>query len=112
MAEINYTVSRDANTQVVTWSDVTDADTFQRFRCDGTYEEISVHVFGTLGGATVAINGANYDADGVAMTKIGGGAAEASAESLFSLVERPGFITPTHAGGASESTTVVMRLLK
>lgn len=107
MAEIAYTApTRPDRTKVYTWTNVTEADTFQRLSLDAPAEEITVHVTGTFGGATVSVKGSNTDSDGVTLLRMSGASATATTEDLFSLLDRPLYITPTHSGGSSESVTV------
>lgn len=109
MAEIPYSIETLPNrTQVVTWVNVTEADTFQRYTMPGTVSEISVHIRGTFGGATVVIKGSNHAADGVALDEMDGTASSTTAEDIYSILDRPLYITPTHSGGTSESVTVNM----
>lgn len=109
MAEIDAVKTITTNGDLtLTWADVTESDTFGRFDFAEVVKEISVHVHGTFGGATVVVKGSNYDAEGVTLSQLTGLAASVAAEALFSLLERPKFIQPVHSGGSSESVTVVM----
>lgn len=107
MAEIAYSMNKQRPGAILyEWEAVTQADTFQRLELDTAAVEISAHIEGTFGSATVVLKGANKDADGVVLQQMDGTEAEATAEALFSILDRPLYITPTHSGGLSESINV------
>lgn len=109
MAEITYSITtRPRGTQLVTWSGVTESDTFQQYTLDGPPAEISCHITGTFGSATVVMQGGNVDSEMLDLVQIGGSAASATSADIFSLLDRPLYIQPSHSGGTSESVTVYM----
>jgi len=109
MAEIAYSVSTTGKDDLLlTWASVTEADTFQQYLLDRAVSEISCHVSGTFGGATVTIKGGNVASEMLALTQLGGAAAATTVADIFSLLDRPIYIQPTHAGGSSESVTIYM----
>ena len=109
MAEIAYepTVTTGGD-WLITWPTVTESDTFQRYELDRAVSEISVHTVGTFGSATVLMKGSNYAATGVTLTQMSGADASVTAEDIYSVLDRPRYITPTHSGGSSESVTIYM----
>lgn len=107
MATVNPTKAvTDRGDLVLTWADVTEADAFGRFNFEEVVSEVSVHIHGTFGGATVAIKGSNHDDEGTTLSRIDGTVAEATSEAIFSLLDRSLYIQPTHSGGSSETVTV------
>jgi len=113
MAEIQHAIQTTSlGDLLVTWGGATESDTFQRFEFAESVSEISCHTVGTFGGATVTYKGSNYDADGVALSQMDGTEASATAEDIFSILDRPLYITPTHGGGSSESVTLYMLVRK
>lgn len=113
MAEVEYALqTTEKGDALVTWSNVTEADTFQRFEFAEAVSEISCHIVGTFGGATVTFKGSNYGADGIALSQMDGSAATALVEDIFSILDRPLYITPTHSGGSSESVSIYMLVRK
>lgn len=113
MAEIQYTITKTPEGDaLITWPSVTEADTFQRFELNRAASEISVHIVGTFGSATLDIKGSNYDADGVTLLQMDGTTAIVASEDIFSILDRPLYLTPTHSGGSSESVTIYMLVRK
>ena len=113
MAEIAYTISSKADRATLyTWAAVTESDTFQQLALDAAFSEISVHITGTFGGATVTIQGGNVSTEMLNLLQIGGATASATAADIFSLVDRPLYIQPSHSGGTSESMNVYMLVRK
>lgn len=106
MAQISYSITRKPRCLVYTWTNVTESDTFQRLELDSLPQEISVHIKGTFGGATVVMKGSLEDEEGATLSQLGSLDASATSEDIFSLLDRPLYITPTHSGGTSESVTV------
>lgn len=110
MAEIPYSITTTAKGDaLVTWANVTEADTFQTFDLDRAAAEISVHVKGTFGGATVTITGSNHaNNTGPTLQQIGGTNASCTAADIFSILDRPLEIKPTASGGTSQSVSIYM----
>lgn len=113
MAEIQYTVTKRPDRGVLyTWASVTESDTFQIAEITGSISDMSVHVSGTFGGATVTINGGNDSSSVVALTQIGGTAATATAADVLSMLDLPIYIQPAAAGGTSQSIDVRVMVRK
>lgn len=110
MPEIAYSIeTTEKGDALVSWVDVTESDTFQTFDLDRAAAEISVHIKGTFGGATVSITGSNHAGNaGPTLQQIGGSNASATAEDIFSVLDRPLELTPTASGGTSQSVSVYM----
>ena len=111
MAAITYTKTdpQPGKKQVITWANVTESDTFVAFTFQEMPQDISIEVDGTFGGASVTMLGANSTA-AVALTAMDGSTAAWTADAIFSILQRPGSLTPTAAGGSSQSLTVTMIL--
>jgi hypothetical protein len=109
MAEIAYSVtSTTGGDLLLTWASVTEADTFQQYILRKVVSEISTHISGTFGGSTVTIKGGNITSEMLELTQIGGTAATATAADIYSILDRPLYIQPTHAGGSSTTLNVYM----
>lgn len=109
MAEIEYSVeTTTGGDKLLTWASVTEDDTFQQYLLTEVVSEISTHISGTFGGSTVTIKGGNVISEMLGMTQIGGNDAVATAADIFSILDRPLFIQPTHAGGSSTTLNVYM----
>ena len=113
MAEISYTLTNTSGGDaLVTWANVTEADTFKQYEMAEVVSEISTHITGTFGGATVSIDGGNITGEMLGLLQIGGTAATATAADIFSLLDRPLYIQPSHTGGTSESVSIYMMVRK
>jgi hypothetical protein len=109
MAEIAYSVdTTTGGDKLLTWAGVTEADTFQQYLLTEVVSEISTHISGTFGGSTVTIKGGNVISEMLGMTQIGGDTAVATTADIFSILDRPLYIQPTHAGGSSTTLNVYM----
>lgn len=109
MAAISPTVTQSAGQYLkVTWSSVTESDTFAVFSFSELPQDISVHVSGTFGGATTVLKVANNGGAGVNATDLGGVPISITSEALTSVRERPLTIQPVASGGSSQSQTVTM----
>lgn len=109
MAEIAHTIDRKSSEcHVVTWTNVTESDTFQTFTFASLPMDISVHVSGTFGGSTTVLKVANNGSTGVDATDVSNTAISITAEAVKSVSERPLTIKPTASGGSSQSLTVNM----
>lgn len=114
MAAIAPTITRTADDSIiVSWLTVTQADTFVAVGGSwmADYADRNVHIYGTIGAATVVVNGSNAaDASGVvALTDPQGNAiSKTSLPALEQITENTLFVQPTHSGGSGESVNVVM----
>lgn len=105
----------DDNTVTVTWPLVTQADTFTAVGGARLldYSDRNVHIYGTISGATLIVNGSNApDASEVApLTDAQGNAISKTVlPALEQITENTLFVQPTHSGGGAESVTVVMMM--
>lgn len=109
MAEVAYVISTTNNDDLLlTWSSVTEADTFMQYELAEVVSEISCHVTGTFGGATVTITGGNVSSEMMTLQQFGGADASATAADIFSVLDRPLYIQPSASGGSSQSVDVYM----
>ncbi len=109
MAEIEYDIATTDNGDLLlTWASVTESDTFKQYELSEVVSEISCHITGTFGTATVTIQGGNVTSEMLDMVQIGGATASATSADIFSLLDRPLFIQPVASGGTSQSVTVYM----
>lgn len=75
----------------------------------GSYDELTVHVTGTFGGATVTIEGSPDDSAWVTMPDLNGTLLSLTAASVEKVGPAPKFIRPQTAGGSG--TDVDVRLV-
>ncbi len=108
MAAISPTITRKTteNKITVTWTTVTENDTFVAYTVPQYMRDISMHVSGTFGSATVVVKGANNGGAGVGLTNTADTTISLTAEGMFSVLERPATIQPVASGGSSQSLTV------
>ena len=116
MAEIayNFTRTRDPESYIVSWTGVTESDTFKAF--DATEEpaaagaaDRSVHITGTLGGATVSLQGSNDGTNFVNLTDPQGNALTSLSDgTLEAITEMVRAIKPLASGGSSQSLNVYL----
>lgn len=111
MAEIAYTQSRTSNGDtLITWTGVTEADTFQALQLGGTVSHLFIQIGGTFGGATVVVNGSNDDSVYGILTDQSATAISATSALVSSIYEKPLYIQPSASGGTSQSLTVKLLL--
>lgn len=113
MAEVAYaqqSIKGPRNTPVgelITWTPVTNADTFQAFTLDQRVSDLCFSYGGTHDGETLVINGGDGTRSGPANSITG--VASWIADACFSLAERPRIIQPAASGGgASQSVSLSM----
>lgn len=111
MAVISYTTTRSQEDQkyLVTWENVTENDTCLAFLFNEHSKNICVEADDTSawGGSTLTMVGSN-GGGGIACKAMDDSTSSWTANALFSIRERPSQITPTFAGGTSQSVTVHM----
>jgi hypothetical protein len=112
MAEIAYTTSieQPGIKHTYTWSNVTENDTCAPFEFQDLAQDISIEADDTSawGGASLTLVGSNGGSSGAVCTAMDGSTAAWTANALFSVLQRPGSITPTFAGGSSQSVSIAM----
>ena len=109
MAEILFVkTTTEKGDLLITWSGVTEGDTFQEFELEEVVSEISFHGAGTFAGTTLTCAGGNYSGAQVALQQMNGLDASMTTEDIFSILDRPQFITPNLSGGSGASVTVYM----
>lgn len=108
MAEVAYTQQRVDGPrgtpvgELITWTPVTNADTFQAYSLDQRVSDLCFSYGGTHDGATLVINGGDGTRSGPTNSLTG--VAAWTADACFSLAERPRSIAPaTSGGGGSQS---------
>lgn len=111
MAEIAYTVtSTSEGDRVVTWSNVTEADTFEAFPNTQDYKQALIAASGTIGGATIVLNGSIDGTNYFQLTDNQGGNISFGSNGISTIQERPLFFQPATSGGVGESETVTILL--
>lgn len=111
MAEIAYTQSRTSNGDtLVTWTGVTEADTFQALEIGGTVSHLFIQIGGTFGGATAVVYGSNDGSEYALLTDQSGSAWGATSVLVSSIYEKPLYFLPEASGGTGQSLTVKLLL--
>lgn len=107
MAEIKPIVATSNDKyQTFTWAGVTQADTFGAAAV-GRLRDITVQMFGTIGGTTVTLQG-SMDGTNFAGLSDGAEAISLTAAGLARVAERPRFMKPSRSGGTGVNITVVI----
>lgn len=89
----------------ITWTSVTENDTFGAVQCGMKYPNRNVQVIGTFGSATVLFKGSNDGTNYATLTTHDG--SNWTSTGLRSIVQTTQYVQPTHSGGTSESVTVI-----
>lgn len=92
----------------LTWSSVTENDTFEAYELPGIPQEISVSAYGTFGSASIAVNGGHVSGQLVSTSDMSDTTIAMSAAGLVSVLQRPTIVQPVATGGSSQSLNVVM----
>lgn len=103
----NTDLSGDGSVRIVTWSAGATGDSGSAVE-SAAWADRCVHVTGTFGGATVAIQGSNDGSDWQTLNNAQGTAATFTAAGLKQIVEVPRFMRPTVTGGAASAIKVVL----
>jgi hypothetical protein len=103
------TFPENRSAQII-WSSVTEADTFLVSKIGIRYPDKTVSVEGTMGGATVSIQGSE---DGVNFHTLRGGSGGAGSLVFTTagqdvLIENVPYLKPIHTGGTGETVTVII----
>lgn len=94
--------------QLVIWTPVTEADTCAAVSFPDLTDR-SVHVYGTFGSASVAIQGSNNNgASFVALNDPGGSAIAITSEKIKAILENSQQIKPVATGGSAQSLSVAI----
>ena len=112
MAVIKPTVTSigrgDESTQLVVWTPVTEADTCAAVSYP-EYADKSIHVSGTFGSGSVAVNGSNNSgASYVALNDPSGTVIAITTEKIKAVLENTQLVQPAASGGSSQSLTISM----
>ena len=98
----------DGSTVLVVWTPVTENDTCRPV----SYPEMSdksVHVSGTFGGASVAVNGSNNSgASYAALNDPSSTAIAITSEKIKAVLENTALVQPSPTGGSGQSLTISM----
>lgn len=100
---------QDGSVLMVTWTGVTEADSFGPFR-NSKFYPMSMQVTGTIGGATVILNGSNDGTNYVALNDMSGSAISFTSNGLKTIRERTLYIQPATSGGSGQTTAVSILL--
>jgi hypothetical protein len=98
------------HTVVVTWTSVTEADTFGPIGPRwADYVDRCVEIVGTIGAATVVLNGSNDGTNYANLTDPQGTAISKTVlPALEQIVENTLYVQPAHSGGTGESINVIL----
>jgi hypothetical protein len=108
MAEIAAViVDGDARSYIVTWPGLAAGDTGSAVRYSGAADR-TVQIFGTFGGATVALQGSLDGTHWSPLTDAQGTAIAATADALEIVTELVRFVRPAVTGGSGVSVTVIL----
>lgn len=111
MAEIQYSISRVGEShRLVTWTGVTQADTFQSFLNAKNIKSAVIQIAGTFGAATVVVNGSNDNTVFAGLSDHGATAISVTVNSIKFIQERPLYFQPAASGGTGQSLTVKLLL--
>jgi hypothetical protein len=98
----------DGSCQLVVWTPVTENDTCVAAELPDLADK-SVHVYGTFGGATVAVQGSNNDGTSFAALNDPSSTVIAiNSEKIKQVLENTQQIRPAATGGASQSLSIAM----
>jgi hypothetical protein len=92
---------------VAQWADLGGAETGQSAMMAG-YPDRTVQVAGTLGGATVVLEGSNDGTNYFPLTKPGNTAISFTAAGGCAIIENPAFIRPKASGGTAAHILVTI----
>ena len=97
----------ERGTLKMTWTSVTEADTFTASNEGSRYPDKTIQVSGTFGGATVLIKGSN---DGSTYFTCHGqtGLLSFTSDGGDVIIENYPFLQATHSGGTGETVTVTI----
>lgn len=89
------------------WANVTEADSCQAVQYP-EYADKSIQVFGTFGGASVALHGSNDGTNFAALNDASGTVIAITTAKIKAVLENTVQIKPVITGGASQVLTVAM----
>ena len=99
---------RDESCFLVTWTPVTQADTCAPIELPDLPDK-SVHVFGTFGGASVAVNGSNNSGASFAALRSPDSVTIAiTTETIKAILENTQQVVPAATGGTAQSLSISM----
>ena len=109
MADKKPSISRpNSDTIIVVWSGVTEADDMLAAQGLSEHADRSVEVSGSLGGATVTIQGSNGGSAYFTLNDPLGNALSFAANGLKAILEYAEYIKPVRTGGSSASINVTL----
>jgi len=111
MAEIAHSLTRvGENHRLITWENVTEADTFQPFENARNIRSAVLQIGGTFGAATVVLNGSNDNTVYAGLSDHNAAAISSTAASINYVQESPLYFKPSASGGLAQSLTVKLLL--
>ena len=109
MADKLATITRpNDDTIKVVWSGVTENDDMLAVQGLSEHADRSVEVSGTLGGATVVIQGSNGGSEYFTLNDPLGSALSFTSNGLSAILEYAEYIKPVRTGGSSTSVNVTL----
>lgn len=107
MAVIEHTSTDLGDNRLVVWDGVTEADSFEAFNLSQyDYKEAVIQVGGTLGGATITVNGSNDGTTYAGLDDPHGTAISVTGDAVEGFALKPAYIQPVRTGGTGASITV------
>lgn len=93
--------------RVRTWSNMTSGDVGEPILLT-KFNDRTLHVTGTFGGATVAFEGSNDGSEYLPMRDVFNATVSATSAKLITLTEVPLYVRPTVTGGVATSVSIIV----
>jgi hypothetical protein len=98
----------DGENATITWAHLATGDSGRATSEHADFNERTVHVFGTFGGATVSVKGSLDGVNYAVLTDPQGNALTFTEERLEAISEATPYLKPEVTGGAAADITVVV----